>query len=85
MDAILISPSQLVDSDYWNGLINEDDAARFLSLSPRTLQAFRQKGGGPEYVRISSRCIRYRRSELKAWSDARVQTSTSQDQGQEAA
>ena len=36
------------------------------------------------YIAISSRCIRYRRIDLRAWSEARVRTSTS-DPGQEAA
>lgn len=46
--------------DYWFQLIDEKPAADFLDLTDRTLQKFRQQGGGPPFVRISSRCIKYR-------------------------
>jgi Helix-turn-helix domain len=63
--------------DYWNALIPEQDAAGFLNITRRTLQAFRQKGGGPIFARLSARCIRYRRRDLQVWAEARVRTSTS--------
>ncbi len=58
---------RLNDEDYWHSLINERKAAGFLDLTDRTLQALRQRGGGPRYVVISARCIRYRRIDLRAW------------------
>ncbi len=64
-------------SDYWQALIGEKIAAAFLGLTDRTLQAYRQRGGGPRYVYISSRCLRYRRADLRAWAEARMRTSTS--------
>ncbi len=63
--------------DYWYGLIDENRAAEFLGLTPRTLQAFRQRGGGPQFVRLSARCIRYRRHDLNAWNESRLRKSTS--------
>ena len=63
--------------DYWYCLIDENRAAEFLGLTPRTLQAFRQKGGGPKFCRLSARCIRYRRHDLNAWNVSRLRTSTS--------
>lgn len=63
--------------DYWYGLIDENRAAEFLGLTPRTLQAFRQRGGGPKFCRVSARCIRYRRIDLNAWNDSRLRKSTS--------
>ncbi len=72
------------DHTYWNALINEKAAAEFLGLTDRFMQHRRQQGGGPRYIAISSRCIRYRRIDLRAWSEARLRTSTS-DPGQEAA
>ena len=63
--------------EYWNSLINEEAAAEHLGLKVRTMQGFRYRGGGPQYVRISSRCLRYRRVDLREWADARVRTSTS--------
>ena len=67
--------------DYWNALIDEKAAAAFLGLTDRTMQALRQRGGGPKYISISSRCLRYRRVDLRKWAEARVRTSTS-DQGE---
>ena len=72
------------DPGYWHALINEDVAAEFLDLTNRTMQAFRQRGDGPKFIRISSRCIRYTRALLKSYADARVHESTS-DAGQAAA
>ncbi len=70
--------------DYWNALVDEKVAAEFLKVTPRSMQAMRQRGGGSRFIRISARCIRYRRIDLKAWADARMLTSTS-DPGQAAA
>lgn len=63
--------------NYWHSLIVEGDAGAFLGLTNRTMQGLRQKGGGPKFIRLSSRTVRYRRVDLKAWVDARIRTSTS--------
>ena len=63
--------------DYWQALIDEKVAAAFLGLTERTMQAYRQKGGGPRYIRISSRCLRYRRADLRQWAEALLRNSTS--------
>ena len=65
------------DPSYWHSLINENESGDFLDLTPRSMQAMRQRGGGPRFIRISTRCIRYRRVDLKAWADARMRSSTS--------
>ena len=72
------------DPNYWYALINEKEAGDFLGLSDRAMQKMRQKGGGARYIFISSRCLRYRRADLRDWAEARVRTSTS-DPGAEAA
>lgn len=64
------------DLDYWNALIDEQAAAVFLDLTRRTVQEMRQRGDGSRFVRLSARCIRYRRADLKAWADERLRTST---------
>lgn len=66
-----------VNPAFWQELITTETAARFVHLTPRKLEAFRQTGGGPRYVRISSRCIRYRRADLRQWAEARLASSTS--------
>ena len=55
---------------YWNELIDEKAAAEFRNQSVRTLQDYRTKGGGPRYYRLSARCIRYRRIDLKEDAEA---------------
>jgi hypothetical protein len=56
--------------------VDERAAALYLDLSPRTLQEWRRRGGGPPYRVVSSRCIRYDTRDLDSWMDARVRTST---------
>ena len=68
---------ELGDTDYWYALIDEKAAADFLGLERRTIQGMRQRGGGPRYIRISSRCLRYRRADLREWAEARMRSSTS--------
>jgi hypothetical protein len=58
-------------------LLDEIQAARLLRLSRRTLQGWRFKGGGPPFVRLSRRCIRYRRGDLQAFVVQRMRRSTS--------
>ena len=57
-----------------NGTTRADDAllsqkrvATLLSVSPRALEAWRVRGEGPAFIRISKRCIRYRRDDIEAW------------------
>ena len=65
-------------------LLRQEDAARYLSVSPRALEAWRHRGGGPPAVFISKRCVRYRLSDLEDWIQAHVRASTS-DRGGAAA
>lgn len=65
------------DLDYADRLINEQEAAEFLGFSVRALQNWRLRGGGPNYVRVSRRSVRYRRRDLMRWADERVEAHTS--------
>lgn len=56
-------------------LLTERQAAAVLGLSHRTLQAWRVRGGGPQYAKIGSN-VRYRRADLDAWVAGRVREST---------
>lgn len=60
-------------------LLTEAEAAEALGFSPRFLQARRHRGDSPPYVKVSSRAIRYRPSDLEEWSRQRLRTSTSDD------
>lgn len=63
-----------------DALLREDQAAAFLGFTPRALQSWRHRGGGPDFVKVSARAVRYRRSDLLTWAAARLRSSTS-DQG----
>ena len=65
------------NEDYFNELLREEDAAEFLGVSVRTLQGWRFKGGGPKFIKMSHRAIRYRRKDLIEWVEGKVRTSTS--------
>lgn len=52
------------------------EAARFLSLSGRTLEKHRIYGTGPAYRKIGGRVI-YAVEDLQAWADRGAQMSTS--------
>ena len=52
------------------------EAARFLSLSGRTLEKHRIYGTGPTYRKIGGRVV-YTIDDLKAWADLGTKTSTS--------
>lgn len=66
------------DPDHLDRLIPERDAANFLGYTSRALQNWRLRGGGPEFIKISARSIRYRRRDLIAWANAKVAQNTSE-------
>jgi hypothetical protein len=74
----VIASSATSDIDHLNCLITESDAAQFLGYTTRALQNWRVRGGGPRFVRVSSRSIRYRRRDLIAWVDERLRVNTSE-------
>lgn len=56
-------------------LLNERQAAAALGLSHRTLQSWRVRGGGPEFIKLGS-SVRYRPADLDAWLAERTRSST---------
>ncbi len=61
-----------------NRLMNEVEAADVLCYSVRALQNWRHRGGGPDFVKVSARSVRYRRADLDRWIADRTVSSTSQ-------
>ncbi|MGL5362138.1 MAG: helix-turn-helix transcriptional regulator [Bosea sp. (in: a-proteobacteria)] len=59
------------------------EAARFLGLSHKTLNNWRVQGIGPRFVKAHGArgSVRYPLSELIAWRDAHLKSSTSQGEG----
>jgi len=59
-------------------LLNEKQAASILCYTQRALQNWRVRGGGPRYVKVSARSIRYRRRDLTSWVEKRLRAHSSQ-------
>jgi hypothetical protein len=66
--------STAVDVD---AAVSENQAAEFLGVSVRTLQAWRVRGGGPRYLKIG-RAVRYQRRELVAYQRQHTIGSTAE-------
>jgi excisionase family DNA binding protein len=49
--------------------LTEKQAARLLSISHRTLQAWRRAGVGPSFIKLG-RSVRYCREDLFGWANA---------------
>lgn len=64
------------DLPHSDPMLDEDDTARYLNTSPRTLQRWRQEGTGPKFTKLGH-LVRYRKSWLDAHIDAQARTSTS--------
>lgn len=57
-------------------LLRTEEAARWLGLSPRTLEKHRCTGAGPAYRKLGGRVV-YLVDDLEAWIAASVRRSTS--------
>jgi predicted DNA-binding transcriptional regulator AlpA len=67
-----VKPPEQVDV-----LLHEKQAAKLLGVTPRALQAWRYRGGGPKFCRLGRR-VRYRISDIKTWIAANTHKSTSE-------
>jgi len=56
---------------------NQNEAARYLRLSPRTLERHRVAGTGPRFTKLGRRVV-YRISELETWATERTFASTAE-------
>lgn len=54
-----------------NELLKENPAAKMADLTGHAFRKYRQLGIGPPYIKISERCIRYRRADVLAWLEQR--------------
>jgi len=60
------APANLSTGAILTALLTEEQAAEFLTVKPRTLRLWRQTRALP-HIRISSKEIRYRASDLDEW------------------
>ncbi|MFT9446924.1 helix-turn-helix transcriptional regulator [Gluconobacter japonicus] len=70
MAAVSVPDDRRIHSERW--------AAEFLGLSRRTLQAMRQDGSGPVFVKISERRLGYTLTALQEWIASRSVRSTAE-------
>ena len=61
------------ESRFAAGYLRTADAARFLSLSGRTLEKHRTYGTGPAYRKLGGRVV-YALDDLKAWAERGAKT-----------
>lgn len=59
-------------------LLKPKDVADLLAVSERTLERWRITGGGPRFVRLGSKVVRYTGEEVEAFVVARVKAHTGQ-------
>lgn len=57
-------------------LLTTDQAAACLGTTKRTLESWRYEGGGPVFVKLGGRLVRYRPSDLEAFVEAGEQVNT---------
>ena len=51
-------------------------AARYLGVSEAVLRLWRSEGRGPRFFRAGQKLIRYRKSDLDGWVEARLNVPT---------
>jgi hypothetical protein len=59
-------------------LLSTRDAGAFLRVSPRTLEDWRLRGGGPLFRKLGRRLVRYRRADLEAFLADATRANTGQ-------
>ena len=59
-------------------LLMQDRVARILIVEEKTLETWRSRGGGPVYIKIGARLVRYRASDVQKFIDAGARASTSE-------
>ena len=57
--------------------LDSDQAADYLGLKRTTLEAWRCRGGGPQFVKLG-RLVKYRRADLDAFIESRIRSNTSE-------
>jgi predicted DNA-binding transcriptional regulator AlpA len=56
--------------------LTEQEAARYVGVSPAVFRLWRAGGTGPTYFRAGSKLIRYLRRDLDGWIEARLSKHT---------
>jgi excisionase family DNA binding protein len=59
-------------------LLTDSEVAQYLRIQPHTLRVWRSARKHPQlpFVRVGGRCVRYRFSDVLAWVEGNLQSST---------
>jgi predicted DNA-binding transcriptional regulator AlpA len=58
--------------------LTEHDVAPIIGVRVKTLRNWRVQGLGPRFVRTGRKLVRYRLSDVLAWQEANLRSSTSE-------
>lgn len=58
--------------------IDEKQVAEYLGISAKTLQGYRVKGGGPEFMKLGHKTVRYKISDIQEWAKNHKKKNTSE-------
>lgn len=70
-----MTPYPSIDSTS-DALLSTTEAGEWLGVSPRTLEDWRFKGGGPAFRKIGRRLVRYSRADLTDFIRDALRTNT---------
>ncbi|MCP5010287.1 MAG: helix-turn-helix domain-containing protein [Aestuariibacter sp.] len=56
--------------------LNTQEAASFLGVTPRHMEQLRQRKEGPQFIKMSPRCVRYRVQDLINFQESRIRSAT---------
>ena len=59
-----------------NPLLTPAEAGEQLGLTPAALAQLRYTGGGPCFIKLTAKAVRYRQSDLDSWIAAKAHSST---------
>ena len=59
-----------------NPLLTPAEAGEQLGLTPAALAQLRYTGGGPCFIKLTAKAVRYRQSDLDSWIAAKARSST---------
>ena len=58
-------------------LVDQEEIAKCLKVAPKTMEAWRSRGGGPPYILVG-RLVRYSPEMVRKWVNSNVRHSTSE-------
>lgn len=66
------------DSRLAEPMMTANEVAEMIRVTPNALGVMRFRGYGPNYIRISPHCVRYRRADVLAFIDSHTVTPSEQ-------